>query len=208
MKPIGLKSAKSVKRKRLSRSSFVRPGKDRTYGERSVKIAKSLLGKFVVRRMGRKRISGRIVEVEVYAGPKDRAAHSFGGKITPRNKVMYQRGGHAYVYLVYGMHWQMNLVTGQEGEPQCVLLRALEVSEGGRIASGPGKLCRYLRLDKSFHGEDITTSERLWLEDRGGKIDPKDIACAKRIGIDYAGHYWSSRRWRFYLKDSPAVSRG
>ena len=207
MKREDFKNTKTIKGKRLSRSFFVRPDKDKTYGERSVKIAESLIGKFVVRRIGRKKIFGRIVEVEVYAGPKDRAAHSFGGKVTPRNKVMYQRGGHAYVYLVYGMHWQMNIVTGNEGEPQCVLLRALEVPEGGRIASGPGKLCRYFRLNKSFHGEDTTSSRRLWLEDRGEKIDPKDIVRAKRIGIDYAGPYWSSRRWRFYLKDSPAVSR-
>ncbi len=191
----------------MSRSFFVRPGKDKAYGGRSVKIAENLLGKFVVRRIGGKKISGRIVEVEVYAGPKDRAAHSFGGRITPRNKVMYQRGGRAYVYLVYGMHWQMNIVTGGKNEPQCVLLRALEVPEEGKSASGPGKLCRYLRLDKSFHGEDITSSDRLWLEDRGEKIDQKDIVRAKRIGIDYAGHYWSSRRWRFYVKGSPAVSR-
>ncbi len=200
-----LEAAFTAEGRKLERSFFVRPGKDKVYAERALKIAGELLGKFLVRRINGKKIAGEIVEVEVYAGTKDRAAHSFGGKVTPRNKIMYGRGGVAYVYLVYGMHWQMNIIVG-DSEPHCVLIRALDLGDGSRIASGPGKLCKYMELDKSFHGEDIVQSIRLWVEDRGIKVKGSDIMRDRRIGVDYAGPYWSSRKWRFYMKGNNAVS--
>ena len=127
-----------------------------------------------------------------------------GGKITERNKIVYWEGGYIYIYLVYGMYWQMNIVTAVQGKPECVLIRAVEpVSTNDRhLADGPGKLCRWLKLDKSFYGEDLTKSKRIWLEDDGRKISANQILATKRIGIDYAGPYWSRRKLRFVLKNS------
>ncbi len=121
-------------------------------------------------------------------------------------------GGHIYIYLVYGMYWQLNISTSSEGKPECVLIRALEpisISKAKtgdskllNIANGPGKVCQYLKLDKSFYGEDLTKSKRIWIEDRGEKVKPKDIESSARIGIAYAGPYWSRRKWRFYIKST------
>jgi len=162
-------------------------------------VIKELLGKYIVRQIGGKKFGGRIVETEAYIGPQDKASHAFGGKITPRNLAEYLIGGHIYIYLVYGMYWQLNISTYKKGKPECVLIRALN-SNLRKLADGPGKLCRYLKLNKSFYGEDLTKSKRIWLEDRGEKINPKDIKSSPRIGIDYAGPYWAGRRWRFYIK--------
>lgn len=117
------------------------------------------------------------------------------GKITMRNKVEYFEGGYIYIYLIYGMYWQLNITTFLKGFPECVLIRALDKDE----ASGPGKLCLYLKLNKSFYAEDLTKSKRIWIEDKGEKIDFSKILCTKRVGISYAGLYWSRRKWRFIL---------
>lgn len=181
-----------MKNKKLTRSFYTRP---------TLRVAKELLGKYIVRKTGKKELAGKIIETEAYIGPQDKASHAFEGKVTPRNKAEYFIGGHIYIYLVYGMYWQLNVSTSQKGKPECVLIRALEIpGESGEIASGPGKLCRYLKLDKSFYGEDLTGSKRIWLEDRGEKVKPSQIMSTKRIGIDYAGTYWSRRKWRFLLK--------
>ena len=177
-------------RKKLLRSFYVRP---------TLKVVKELLGKYIVRRIGKREIAGKIIETEAYIGPKDKASHAYGGKITLRNWVEYLEGGHLYVYLVYGMYWQLNIVTEEAGKPECVLIRALD------LANGPGKVCRFLKLDKSFNGEDLTPSSRgggrrIWLENRGERTKPSQIMATKRIGIDYAGPYWSRRKWRFVLK--------
>jgi len=207
------------------------------YTQPTLKVAKLLLGKYIVRKIGNKKLVGKIIETEVYIGPQDKASHAFlprrdfrktsiedikkvfggsllkdkaflenllrgGGKITPRNRAEYFVGGHIYIYLVYGMYWQMNISTSGEGKPECVLIRAVEPEEGEiSLANGPGKFCRYLKLDESFYGEDLTKSKRIWLEDRGGKIKPSQILATKRIGIDYAGSYWSRRKLRFLIKD-------
>jgi len=186
-------------RRRLPRSFFThRPTLDG---------ARALLGKYLVRKIGRQVRAGKIVETEAYVGPKDRASHTFGGKVTPRNRVEYLEGGLVYIYLVYGMYWQLNLTTGRAGSPECVLIRALESDRGpATLANGPGKLCRWLRLSKSFYGEDLTTSARLWVEDRGVRIRKEEVVAAARVGIDYAGPYWSRRQWRFYLRGNHAVS--
>ncbi|MDP2864170.1 MAG: DNA-3-methyladenine glycosylase [bacterium] len=177
-----------MKNKRLTRDSYIKP---------TLEVAKKLLGKYIVRKIGKKKLTGKIIETEAYIGPKDRASHAYGGKITPRNRAEYLIGGHIYIYLVYGMYWQFNISTYAEGKPECVLIRALDLD---KLANGPGKLCRYLKLDKSFYGEDLTKSKRIWLEDRGEKIKSSQIISTKRIGIDYAGPYWSKRNWRFVLK--------
>ena len=190
---------------RLKRKFFTRS---------TLEVAKDLLGKYLVRRIGKRKLVGKIVETEAYIGPKDRASHSYKGKITERNKAEYLIGGCVYIYLVYGMYWQLNITTSEEGKPECVLIRAIEPIKGlnkikkkGEIpTNGPGKLCKWLKLDKSFYGEDLTKSKRLWVEE-GEKIKEDQIVRARRIGIDYAGFYWSRRKWRFYIKDNPFVSK-
>lgn len=185
--------------KRLKRKFFTRP---------TLVVAKDLLGKYLVRKIGKDVFAGKIVETEAYIGPYDKASHAYGGKITPRNKAEYLIGGHIYIYLVYGMYWQLNIVTEQSGKPECVLIRAIEPENGNfHLTNGPGKLCRFLRLDKSFYAEDLTFSSRLWLEDRGVRVVPSQIISGPRIGIDYAGPVWSKKPWRFYLSNSPAVSK-
>lgn len=185
------------------------------YTQPTLKVAKTLLGKYIVRKIGKKELSGKIIETEAYVGPQDKASHAYKGKITPRNKAEFLIGGHIYIYLVYGMYWQMNISTFRESKPECVLIRAIEVpGEKISLANGPGKLCRYLKLDKSFYGEDLTKSKRIWLaasmksrraspkgrKDRGKIIKSSQILATGRVGIDYAGPYWSKRKWRFLLK--------
>jgi DNA-3-methyladenine glycosylase len=201
------------------------------YTRNTLTVAKDLLGKYLVRKIGKKVLIGKIVETEAYIGPKDKASHAYKGKITPRNKAEYLEGGHIYIYLCYGMHWQLNITTSGAGKPECVLIRALEpvikcknqnanlaCRQAGikmknqkskrilkNLTNGPGKLCRWLRLDKSFYGEDLVTSKRIWLE-QGEKIEKSKIVKSKRIGIDYAEE-WKDKLWRFYIKDNLFVSR-
>lgn len=182
---------------KLKRKFFIRP---------TLKVAKDLIGKYLVRKYRGKKIVGKIVETEAYIGPKDKASHAYKGKKTPRNRAEYLKGGHIYIYLVYGMYWQFNISTYKEGSPECVLIRAVEPivknQKTKNISNGPGKLCRYFKLDKSFYGEDLVNSKKIWLEDRGEKIKSSHIAKGPRIGIDYAGPYWSKIHWRFYLKNT------
>jgi len=199
--------------KRIRRNFFTRP---------TLKVAKELLGKFIVRKYKGKKIIGKIVETEAYIGPEDRASHGYQMKKTERNRAEYLIGGHIYIYLVYGMYYQLNISTEKEGLPRCVLIRALEpivnnklkffkindkVIKINQIANGPGKLCRYLKLDKSFYGEDLVKSKRIWLEDWAIKIKKAEIVASKRIGIDYAGKYWANKKWRFYIDGNPSVSK-
>lgn len=192
-------------RKRLRRAFYLRP---------TLQVAQELLGKFLVRKRGKKTIIGKIVETEAYIGPEDRASHAYGGKVTKRNQAEYFKGGYVYIYLVYGRYWQLNIVSGMAGKPECVLIRALEpraIDKNSKnsfnLANGPGKLCRWMRLNKSFYGEDLTKSKRLWIEDRGETARKADVVRTARIGIDYAGSYWSQKPWRFYIKDNPCVSK-
>ena len=178
-----------MERKKLLRNFYTRP---------TLKVAKELLGKYIVRKIGNKNLEGKIIETEAYIGPQDKASHAYGGKITSRNRAEYLVGGHVYIYLVYGMYWQLNIVTTKAGKPECVLIRALDLD---KLANGPGKVCRYLKLNKSFYSEDLTKSKRIWLEDKGEKIKPSRIMATKRIGIDYAGPYWANKKWRFVLKN-------
>jgi DNA-3-methyladenine glycosylase len=126
-------------------------------------------------------------------------------KVTKRNLAEYLKGGHIYIYLVYGMYYQLNITTYKEGYPECVLIRSLEPINSKENPKGPGKLCQYLKLDSSFWGEDICKSKKIWLMN-GEKIDKNDIIRAKRIGIDYAGES-ANLLWRFYIKNNQWVSR-
>lgn len=130
-----------------------------------------------------------ITEVEAYRGTEDMACHASKGR-TGRTEIMYHEGGRLYIYFIYGMYWMLNIVTENEGIPQAVLLRGLE------DIAGPGKLTRSLGIDKSFYGEDLVNSERIWIEDTGLKPPLKISA---RIGVDYAGEYWKSRPWRYFI---------
>jgi len=180
-------------RKKLPRKFYIRP---------TLNVARDLLGKYIIRKFDDKELVAKIIETEAYIGPQDKASHAYKGKITHRNQIEYEIGGHIYIYLVYGMYWQLNITTNVAGKPECVLIRALEPIKGDfQATNGPGKLCRWLCVDKSFYGEDLTQSAKIWLEDRGQTIKPSQIAATARIGIDYAGPYWSRRKWRFVLNE-------
>lgn len=182
-------------------------------------IARQLLGcKLIVPAPDGRRVSGLIVETEAYMGPSDKAAHSYGNRRTPRTETMYCAGGVAYVYFIYGMYYQFNVVTGSRDVPHAILVRGLEPVEGVEVmherrpvkrdrdlTSGPGKLCQALGLDRSFNGEDLL-GERVWLEGADRKTAARMIASGPRIGIDYAAEY-VEKPWRFWLKDNPYVSR-
>jgi DNA-3-methyladenine glycosylase len=130
-----------------------------------------------------------ITEVEAYRGEEDKACHASKGR-TNRTEIMYHVGGHIYVYLVYGMYWMLNFVTGTQDQPQAVLIRGLE------NLNGPGILTRHLKIDRSYYGENLCLSNRIWVEDNG--YNP-EIRTSPRIGIDYSGEPWISKPWRFTL---------
>ena len=130
-----------------------------------------------------------ITEVEAYRGKEDLACHASKGR-TPRTEVMFGEGGTVYVYLIYGQYWLLNLVTGIEGDASAVLIRGIEGFPG------PGRVGRELQLDKSFYGENLITSQRIWVED----AEPvSEIRTAKRIGVEYSGDEWEGKLWRYYL---------
>lgn len=165
----------------------------KTFYQRDVlNVAPELLGKRLVLVRDQVPQTYRITEVEAYRGGEDLACHASRG-LTPRTEVMFREGGVLYMYLVYGMHWMMNIVTEGKGIPQAVLIRGLDK------VSGPGRLTKYLGLDRSFNGESLLDSPRIWLEEAEW---PVKILNGPRIGIDYAGEPWVSVRWRFFLEGS------
>jgi DNA-3-methyladenine glycosylase len=208
----------------------------------TLKIAKELLGKFLVRKNGKNKIAGMITETEAYVGPEDKASHASRlwrgspraarGK-TERTKVMFGKAGQWYVYLIYGMHYCLNIVTEKENYPAAILIRSVAVPRKhsnilkqagmfyGRRIAGPGRVCKYFKIDKKFNAKSADTKTGLWIEDRGVKINSRLIKrgksigvdraffldCplrrfvikrGKRIGVDYAGR-WKDKPWRFYL---------
>lgn len=193
--------------------------------EDTLQIAGDLLGKLLVVPDGnRERVSGIIVETEAYLGVIDKAAHSYNDRRTKRTETMYGIGGTAYIFFVYGMYFQFNVVAGEAETPHAILVRAIEPHENielmraRRIAkskdplvkmpdknltSGPGKLCIALGIDKSFDREDLL-GEKVWLEE-GKKIPKNQIVSGKRIGIDYAAEY-AEKPWRFWVKNNLFVS--
>lgn len=183
-----------------------------------LKVARDLLGKLlVVPAANGKRVSGMIVEVEAYRGPQDRASHAYGGRRTKRTETMYQMGGFAYVYFVYGMYYQFNVVSNVRDIPHAILVRALQPVEGieemrkrrhthpdHNLTNGPGKLCIAMGIDRKLDRADLL-GDRVWLEDYE-TINPRKIARGPRIGIDYAAE-WISKPWRFWIRDNSYVSR-
>ncbi len=156
----------------------------------SLIVAPDLLGKYLVRKYDNGEIVRyRITDVEAYGGEEDKACHASKGR-TKRTEMMYQAGGRIYVYLIYGIYWLLNFVTGEENQPQGVMIRGLEG------ISGPGRVGKVLMLDASFYGE-LIGSDRIWIEDTGDKPAYKT---GKRIGIDYAGE-WKDKEWRFMIDE-------
>jgi DNA-3-methyladenine glycosylase len=164
------------------------------YRRATLEVARDLLGRTLCRRLpGGKVLRGRIVEVEAYDGPRDRASHAHRGR-TRRNAPMFEAGGVAYVYLVYGVHHCFNVVTGEKDYPAAVLIRAAEPPVGGTSASGPGRLCRAFDIDRTLDGCSLLARE-LWLE-QGTPVRDRDVRRTPRIGVDYAGP-WARRPYRF-----------
>jgi len=178
-----------------------------TFYERpALEITADLLGKFLVRQEGKKRWIGKIVEVEAYISERDPACHAFHG-LTPRTRVMYGPPGHAYVYFTYGMYFMLNVVAEAEGSPAAILIRAVEPVSGfdadeERPASGPGKLCRSMHIDKALNGISLCSKE-LWIGESAGAKESLDIRWSPRIGIT-AG---MEKLWRAYVFGNPHVSR-
>lgn len=199
------------------------------------KIAKDLLGKVLIRIQNDRIQAGKIVEVESYHGFEDRASHASKSR-TKRNEVMFKEGGHYYVYLIYGMYWNLNIVTGKKEFPSAILIRALEPIYDSQIeldklsskdkfllSSGPGKLCRWMNIDKGFYGKSVKDKKLFIIEaenlysvipaNAGIHVSNRflnksgmTILEAKRIGVDYAGE-WADKNWRLYLKNNEYVSK-
>lgn len=175
------------------------------YDRDTVTVARELLGKLLVHRVAGVHLIGRIVEVEAYLGPHDLASHSSKG-LTERTRIMFGPSGHAYVYLIYGMHHCMNVVTEREGHGAAVLLRALEPVQNisGRT-NGPGLLARAMQINRRLNGYDLLSDD--FFIAAGNDSAPIKIVKRPRIGVDYAG-VWSKRHLRFYIEGNPFVSRG
>lgn len=162
----------------------------------AVWVAQHLLGKILVRCFEDGHIEKFIItETEAYLGEEDLACHASKGR-TNRTEIMYHAGGKIYVYLIYGMYWMLNIVTGKENHPQAVLIRGLNKIEG------PGRVGKTLQLDKSFYGEDTAQSCRLWIENAP---NISTFKTSTRVGINYAGEIWKNKPWRFIINDIDSV---
>lgn len=179
-------------------------------------VARQLLGKKLITNVLGKKSGGIIVETEAYSF-RERGCHAYGNRMTNRNKVMFESGGVAYVYLCYGIHHLFNVVTNKQGVADAVLVRAVEPVEGEewmlnrmktksmkRITSGPGKLTKALGIDRTFDGKYLNSTE-VWIEE-GASVSPRSIIASARIGIDYAGED-ALLPWRFSIKDNGWVSK-
>jgi DNA-3-methyladenine glycosylase len=169
----------------------------------TVEVARSLIGKYLVRVIDGRILAGKIVEVEAYVGSQDKACHASKGR-TQRTDVMFGPGGVAYVYLIYGMYHCLNVVTEREEFPSAVLIRAIEID--GELIDGPGRLCRAMQIDRSLNHADLTIGEFLWFEDRGVLLKRGDVGAHPRVGVDYAGA-WAKKPWRFRLRTITAPTR-
>jgi DNA-3-methyladenine glycosylase len=185
------------------------------YEQNTLDVARQLLGKYLVRWHPDGTTVGRIVETEAYVGPEDKACHASRGR-TLRTEIMFGHAGHAYVYMIYGFHYMLNIVTEAADFPAAVLIRAVEPLNGVRLmqsrrgteklrslASGPGKLCQAFAIDRALNGNDVC-GKVLYLEDRGDTI-PK-VVTTPRIGVDYAGK-WKHKPWRFLIRGNEFVSK-
>ncbi len=196
--------------KKLTREFFTRAD--------TLQIARDLLGTtLVVPDENGGRVSGKIIETEAYCGIEDKAAHSYNNRRTRRTETMFAVGGTVYIFFIYGMYYQFNIVAGEIESPHAILIRAVEPLENielmrerrgqmkdTNLTSGPGKLCIALGIDKTFNNADLL-GDQVWLE-KGAKVSDAEIVAGKRIGIDYAEEY-AEKPWRFWLKGNEFVSR-
>lgn len=182
----------------------MRPLERSFYNRDTVTVAKELLGKYLVHVVDGVERIGRIVEVEAYLGCLDLAAHSSKG-LTNRTKIMFGAPGHAYVYLIYGMHHCLNVVTEPEGSATAVLLRAIEpIKNITTRTQGPGLVCKALNIDLRLNGHDLISPELYITEPP--QANRMTIVKRPRIGVDYAKH-WAKRLLRFYIKGNAFVSK-
>ncbi len=195
--------------KKLPRSFYLQP---------TLKVAKELLGLFLVRKIGRKKLLGRIAEVEAYLGSRDPASHAYRGR-TPRNDVMFWKGGHLYVYFTYGMHFCSNVVTSDKGTAHAVLVRAVEPVGGLEtmrrnrnilrsndpelLCSGPARLCQAFNIGRKENGTDLC-GNTIWIARHSRQGKQRGIVRSRRVGISSGKHH----QWRFYLKNNRFVSPG
>ena len=180
-------------RKIVSPAFFDRP---------TLTVARDLIGKYLVRRIGEKTEAFMITETEAYLGPHDQASHAFRGR-TMRNAPMYEGPGTIYVYFTYGIHWMLNIVCEDEGFPAAVLIRGL-ASDEMRL-DGPARLTKHLRIDKMLNARMLGKQTGLWVEDRGARIPRNAITRTPRVGIPNRG-VWTDKPWRFVLSAARATS--
>ncbi|HRQ74767.1 MAG TPA: DNA-3-methyladenine glycosylase [Phycisphaerales bacterium] len=190
-----------------------------TFSGSAIDTARRLLGQRLVRVVEGVRLAAVIVEVEAYLGEEDAASHTYKGRRTARNESMYLAGGHAYVYMIYGMHHCLNVVCGRQGVGTAVLIRAAEPCEGVEImaanrgvtqltnlCSGPGKLAQAMCIDRSLDGEDLRVSEHLFIEQvRKRALPSRFVQCGPRIGVAYAGE-WAAKPLRYFVTGNSHVS--
>lgn len=193
---------------RLSKDFFIR--------EDVVQVAKDLLGKLLFTNLDGQLTGGKIVETEAYYGPADKACHAYNNRRTPRTEIMFWEGGYAYITLCYGIHHLFNVVTGTEGLPHAVLIRAIEPLEGvetmlsrrnlattaPRLTAGPGALSKALGITTAYHGQSLLQADSpIWLEDADEQLADDNIIASPRVGIAYAEE-WMAMPWRFRVKNS------
>ncbi|MBI5045877.1 MAG: DNA-3-methyladenine glycosylase [Candidatus Niyogibacteria bacterium] len=204
------------------------------FEQNTLKVARELLGKTLAREWHGKKLRGVICETEAYKGFNDKASHAcLSGRqasrgITPRTALMFGEAGRAYVYMIYGTHHCLNIVTEKNGYPAAVLIRSIRLSDSRKEINGPGRVCKFFHIDKKLNGEDVIKSRKLWIEDAQSnlkitrfknlkifrprrlpteqagislgltKFKSLKIKRAPRIGVDYAGE-WKNKPWRFYV---------
>ncbi|HPN96543.1 MAG TPA: DNA-3-methyladenine glycosylase [Candidatus Moranbacteria bacterium] len=179
------------------------------YNQNTIRVAKELLGCFLVREYRGKIIKAIITEVEAYRGEHDLASHASKGR-TDRTEIMYGHPGYAYIYMIYGMYFMLNIVTEEKDFPAAILIRAIKITNSsssargeelkeGREIKGPGKMTKFLHIDKSLNGHDLTKRKKLWLESAANKKRLKIIK-SPRVGIDYARHC-KSWQWNFKFEN-------
>lgn len=181
------------------------------YQQSALKIAPDLIGKLLVRKYNGIKLISRITETEAYVGPQDKACHAYNNRRTKRTEVMFKSGGFAYIYMIYGMYFCLNIVTGREGSPEAVLIRAVELVKGIEVikknrgyvktnlkdlTNGPGKLCIAMNIDLSLNGYNLINGKKLYIEDDGYFCQ---IVKGPRVNIDYAEDY-RDKPWRFTIK--------